>query len=545
MTEPLPVVVTIAADFDRDGSYETDLTGYANDLHAGPVVIESGLQPDGTLSPSEFQLALDNTAGVFSPLYGAGSLHGKLGPHVPIRVTAVHNSLSYTAWAGYTWRWRNTYGGPGQLATVQCRDIAAYLFESDPVNLTVATTRDTDAALTAIATYLGLAAGDLDFDDGVQDLPIHFAVGEPAVEAMLAVVDSEMGGLLFVTAAGKLRFLSRGSRLGATPDYTWGDGTNVQAEDVQLELDPDDVVTSVRVRGTKFRTGQADTLVFEVSENMFTRPSATSRALAAGEIYERTFQANSAYVALTTPEAVYDYTANSAIDGTGTDKTSALEVTVTDLGGGRFVLRWRNTDAGTIYVTKFRMRGQPTEFFADRPEASFSKSVAGMKAGQVLELDVPFAGDTGAKLRDYAYALLRTYRYEMPVLTARFAWDHDDTIAAMLAVELGELVEFADQAPGGNAAWATGANDLWRVVHRRHDIVPGGMSSTTLTLVPSYVYRNLDAIAFDTFDRANATGDLGTAFSGDVWADDTGFDISGGYAVPNSTGLQVPNLAVA
>ena len=55
----------------------------------------------------------------------------------------------------------------------------------------------------------------------------------------------------------------------------------------------------------------------------------------------------------------------------------------------------------------------------------------------------------------------------------------------------------------------------------------------------------LDAIVFDTFDRANASGDLGTSFSGDVWADDTGFDISGGYAVPNSTGLQVPNLVVA
>jgi len=64
--------------------------------------------------------------------------------------------------------------------------------------------------------------------------------------------------------------------------------------------------------------GVATSPIFEFSQNMFTKPSATSMALAAGEVYQRTFQANSAYLALTTPDDVYDYTANSAIDGTGT-----------------------------------------------------------------------------------------------------------------------------------------------------------------------------------------------------------------------------------
>lgn len=59
--------------------------------------------------------------------------------------------------------------------------------------------------------------------------------------------------------------------------------------------------------------GVATSPIFEFSQNMFTKPSATSMALAAGEVYQRTFQANSAYLALTTPDDVYDYTANITI----------------------------------------------------------------------------------------------------------------------------------------------------------------------------------------------------------------------------------------
>jgi len=277
---------------------------------------------------------------------------------------------------------------------------------------------------------------------------------------------------------------------------------------------------------------------------MFTKPSATSMALAAGEVYQRTFQANSAYLALTTPDDVYDYTANSAIDGTGTDKTAQLGVTVTDLGGGRFTLKLVNNDASMIYVTKFRLRGQPVEFFADRPEATFSLSVPGMKAGKTLEIDIPFGGDSGGTMRDYAYGLMRTWRYVVPVVVAPFAWDHDDTIAAMLGAELGDLVQFADLAPAGNAAWATGADDLYYVESIRHELQFGAICKTTVTLVPSYVYRDTDHCAFDTFDRSNASGDLGTTFNGKTWANDTGFDIASNAARANTDTLSVPDVTL-
>lgn len=45
--------------------------------------------------------------------------------------------------------------------------------------------------------------------------------------------------------------------------------------------------------------------------------------------------------------------------------------------------------------------------------------------------------------------------------------------------------------------------------------------------------------------RNDASGDLGTSANGVTWANDTGFDIASSVAVPNSTGIQVPNMAVA
>lgn len=536
----------LTADFDRDGTYETDLTGYVEKPGSG-IRISRGIGRDGQPMTSKLSVQLSNRGGEFTPENTASPFYGKLEPGVPIRVTAT-SGTARTLWTGYAMRWKTSWrSGAVSMCQVDCDDLFAILRDGDLVNVTASTSRDTDGALVAIMDALGLVAGDRSFDDGVQALPMHFAVGENPLEAMMQVAASEMGGLLYPDALGRIRFEARNSRLGVgAVDDTWGDGTSVIPMAAEYDLNPLELVTSVTARATVFRTGQADTEIFAFSQNMFTKPAATSMALTAGQVWERTFQANSAYVSLTALDAVYDYLANDSQDGTGTDRTSLLTATVTDLGGGRFTLRLVNTHSGTIYVTKFRLRGQPVEFYADRAEAAFSLSQAGLKAGRSLSFDVPFAGDTGNKLRDYAYQELRVGRYPWPMLTLQFRPGNATAIGALLDVELGHLIRYTDIAL--DADKAPNVDDWWYVEGLSYSIPPDWAGATfdcTVRLSPSYVYRNLDAIVFDTFDRADAVGGLGTSFSGDVWADDTGFDIDSGYAVPNDAGLQVPNLVVA
>lgn len=534
---------SLLADFDRNGSYETDLTPYV-DMPGFDGRVSRGVGRDGQPRASRFTISLSNRDGVFTPENTSSSLYGLCVPGVPLQLTATHSAVAYTIWTGYAMRWKCIFSAQDEsVCQLEGEDLFWFLQNGDPVNVTVSTSRDTDGALVAIRDALGLVAGDCNFDDGVQDLPLHFCVGENPLEAMQAVVASEMGGLLYPGADGRIRFEARNSRLGTTVDDTWGSGTSINADVEEYDFNPLEFYTNVTARSTVFRSGQADTPIFEFSQNMFTKPTATSMALAAGEVWERTFQANSAYLALTTPASVTDYLANSAIGGTGTDKTSALTVTLTDLGGGRFRLKLVNTDAGTIYVTKFQLRGQPVEFFADRAEAVFSKSVSGLKAGLSLQFDVPFAGDTGGKLRDYAYQELRVGRYPWPVLALPITALFDTDIAAMLGVELGDLIKY--QSPTVNLFENARVNDWWYVEGLEYQIPAGWageMFGIKVTLIPSYTYRNLDAIVFDTFDRANVSNDLGTSFSGDVWANDAGFDIVSNKARANSATPQKANL---
>jgi hypothetical protein len=526
----------VEADFDRDGTWSTDLTPWVT-MPGHGVTISRGVGRDGKPRTSSMSLALNNQDGRFTPHNMTSPLYGLLEPGVPIRLTATYQNVDYTIWTGYAMTWSvNWSAGAVPMCRVDCDDLLEVMRSAPAVNVTASTTRTTGQAINAVLDAIGIDVGARHVDAGVQSLPMHFAVGEEPLSALMAVAASEMGGMLWCDAQGRVRFESRASRVRRQVDDTWGVAGGVVPVSIEVEHNPLELVTSVSARGTKFIDGQADTPIFAFSQNMFTKPTATSMALAAGEIYERVFQANSVYVALTQPVAVVDYLANSAQNGSGTDRTSNLEVTVTDLGGGRFRLRLRNTYTATIYVTKFQIRGQPTEFFADRPEAAFSLSQDGLPAGRELRFDVPFAGDTGQKLRDYAYQELRVGRYPWPTLHLVFQ-PTGSAIPKLLAAELGDLIKYADLV--------SGVNDTWYIESLTYQVPPnwaGKSFNCQVALVPSYVYRDLNKIVFDTFDRAN--GSLGTSFSGDTWTAGS-FAISSNAAGPTSTTLQTPHVAVA
>jgi len=463
-------------------------------------------------------------------------------PDVPIQLSATFLAVPYTLWTGYADTWKATWAGPagiGARSQLTAVDLAGAFLQYAMVNVTASTSRRTDQAIAAIMVAAGLSASDYSLDTGKQSMPMHFVRSQKALDAIMDVVYSEMGGVAWMSADGKLRFEARDSRLGTTADATWGDSTNVIPGAISYELDTTDLISTASVVATIFTTGQADNEVFRWTRGAATRPTADSIAILAGQYYEAETDYGVPVVALTAAAATNDYTGNSAIDGTGTDKTSALTVTFTDLGAGVRV-KVANADAGTVYVTKLRGRGQPVSFAGQTPRFTVSKSVSGMKADRSVELRVPFADDSQAT-RDYAYGVARTYRYPYPRLALDFAWSHDDITAAMLAADIGQLIQFAD-ATSGNAAWLTNVNDLWYVEAIEHTLVSIGMNRTRVTLVPAYLYRNLDAIAYDAFTRSNVTGDLGTSTSGDVWASDGNMDIATNAARANSDTLQMPTL---
>lgn len=538
---------SLLADFDRNGSYDFDLTGYVERPGNG-ISITRGMGSDGIYRVSSMSVTLSNRSGIFTPDNSASSLYGLMRPGVPIQLTATHSAVTYTRWTGYIQSFRPTFrAGAVPMCAIQCYDIAKWIADFRPVNVTASTSRDTDGALTAIATAIGLSAGDLNFDDGLQNLPLHYVSAQAGMAAMLDAMRSEMGGFLWVQTDGKLRFEARNSRLGVTPDDTWGDGTTIYPVSIDYDLNDQDLITTASVQATIFTAGQADDEIFRFTRGMDTRGGADSLSIAAGTYYEAEFDYGVVATSVTSPVAVTDYLGNSAIDGTGTDKTSALTVTVTDLGG-RVRIKIANSDAATVYVTKFRLRGQRQAFSFQSPTFTVTKSWPLAKADQGVQLRVPFADDQQA-LRDYAVQLCRTYRYPYPRITMQFLADDDTAKVALLSADIGQLVRYTDTAVGvnftGNQKAGAYLDDWFYIEAIKTDVPPdwaGNLFSCSVTLIPSYIYRNLDAIAYDLFTRADATGALGTSLSGDAWANDSGFNITSNTAKPNSTSVATPNI---
>ncbi|MGI8423589.1 MAG: phage head spike fiber domain-containing protein [Chloroflexota bacterium] len=529
---------TLEADFDRSGSYETDLTSEVTAISGG-ITIDRGMGDDGIYRISSVTINLTNELGTYTPGYTASARYGQLRPGVPIRLKATHSAIAYVLWTGFIQRFRVSHPGPDSVCTIHCTDLADYLRQFTPVNVLVAT-RTTSAAYLAIAAAVGLAAADYNFPAGAQSLPVHWVRNADALTAFADVLQSELGGSWFIDADGVIQGQPRTARLGTAAAQTWGDGTNVHPSAAIIEIDDSDLISSASVQANVFMEGESTELIFYMSRNA-ANPVPDSLAIAAGDTYIASLDFATPVESMVTPVAGTDYTANTAIGGTGTDVTASLTVSVT-LEGAGFLLSLKNTTAAVMYVTKFEIRGLPQNYIVDRPIFTSTKSIVGDKLSRGMQAAIPFADDS-VITRDYSVALLRTWRYEYERLTLDFDWDTDANTAAMLAVELGDLIKFADvSGGGGNPQWLTNANDWWYVEAIRHDLGAATIQRSSITLIPSYLFRNLGKIVHDNFNRANAVGDLGMSTQGAVWANDAGFDINANGARANSDVLQVPDL---
>lgn len=531
------VQVIPEGDFDRDGTYETDLSSYLTQ-RAGGLVISRGAARAGALGEGTLQLNLDNYDGTFTVEYSGSSLYGQLEARVPIRVRCTMNGTDYAMFTGYVSRYQPRFGRVGEnRCVVEAKDLAAHLGRFPLANLVVAEDVTTGEAVQRLADYLGIGA-ITDVDEGRETLPIHYARNANALNALMDVVKSEMGGEAFVDADGVLRFLERARRIGAEADREWGTGTDIEPELVEPELTDEDLITSCAVQANMFLLENQEVLVFTFSRNA-RNPVADSLFLPAGVPYEAELDFGAPMTALVEPEAYVDYTANAAIDGTGADQTGDLAVTITDRGAG---FRLSLVSTVDTYLTWFQLRGLPADFVVDRPVFTHTVSIAGSVMDEGVTLQVPFTEDT-QRPRDYPVGVCRTYRYGYPFVRLHFAWDTEEIAREMLEVELWDQVYFEDTGPGG-AEFLTHLKDHFYVVGIQHRLQPGVVERTTVTLVPSYLYFDVEQVVTDGFDRADATGALGTAISGDAWSGDSAMDLVSGTARASSDSAQTPTLSL-
>lgn len=312
----------------------------------------------------------------------------------------------------------------------------------------------------------------------------------------------------------------------------WGDGSTIAPCIPPAYMrGADEMVGKISATGRSFREEQEIEIWREPrARDPFMPSSVSTLSLGPGEVLLEDIVLAGTLTSLVTPASGVDYLANTANDGSGSDRTSNLAVTITQVGGAVLRRRLQNTHASdTIYVTRFVLRGVPLTMLTDVSMTVVEEDAApGQPAKAEITMQIPWLGDAGSTLRDFAVQTFEAYSWPYPRLRLRFAWENDDTVRDMLYLDTGHLVRYWDRASG---QWGTNVGDTWYIGEVSHDVEPGGQSFTAVTLIPSWLYRNLDAITWDDFDRADAVATLGISRSDDDWSGDSGWSVSAGSAI--------------
>lgn len=287
-------------------------------------------------------------------------------------------------------------------------------------------------AVTAVLDAAGWPAAAREIDLSSDDMAYYWTLPETNAKQECDRLARSEYGAFFMTRGGDARFISRANYTADAPTTSLDEAI---LTDIQVTTPWASIYNDVRVRcypvaaaaladiwrlaGLELAAGASLTLWVEYTD------ANGSRTAADGVV---------------APEAVTDYTANAAADGSGADMTANLTVdaTIYSTWAKLVVTNSHATDA--LFVTLLKLRGQALTRQAAqlRYEDAASQGVFGRRQ-QTLELatqqDVAIADSLSS-------GLLAFYSQPAPIVTVRL----DNRLAEIMQFELANLVAFtADQ----------------------------------------------------------------------------------------------------
>lgn len=188
-------------------------------------------------------------------------------------------------------------------------------------------------------------------DNGADTFPYWWSEGENAASLIYGIAHAEMG-IIYLTADGTLTFLSRYNT--STPVFTLNP-ENINIDSLSSSKPTENVRTLVSVSAQPIYLTSL-TALWTLSGQLTLGVSGDSAS--AEEMWgEYTYNSvRCAAQSIVSPVATTDYTANTSSDGSGTDKTAFVTVTVTSWAS-RFKLTVTNTSGVAVYVTLLKIRG--------------------------------------------------------------------------------------------------------------------------------------------------------------------------------------------
>lgn len=171
-----------------------------------------------------------------------------------------------------------------------------------------------------------------------------------------------------------------------------------------------------------------------------------------------------------------------------------------------------------------------------------------IKGSENLNYSLKWIADEGFG-RDYAMAKLRIWRKPFSRITLLFKWANDTIIGEMLDyADFNYQIHYKDTGVSGSSGGGTYSDGYFYIESVTHNIKIGSLSTTEVTLIPAYQYRNYSKIMWDDFsgDGTSSTpgsGDIGKTVTGHDWNGDADvYKAPGSLVLSATTTAQLPYL---
>lgn len=367
-----------------------------------------------------------------------------------VRVTLGDGSTTAVVWTGYL---RQIVPGIGPFhAGTRVSLVATDWFEDAAIypisNVAAQVNKRGDEVITALTTSEAPQFGTPSLDAGDATFPYaldNIEAGQTRMLQALAQVAQSEHGYVYLKGDETLRFEKRTARaasaavahtfvnavLGFAPIYTEQTKQTVTVRVTSHPREVDAAATTVLFKRYDIASGQ------------------TALAIAAGATvtvfgpYGDPNNANARCggTSMQAPVSGTDYKANSAADGTGSNKTSSLTVTPSFTSAGVSVAL-ANADSATIYVTLLQFKGK----------GIYDRTTVDVDRGGALPdvvIDMPFQSDA-----NYAYAVadqVYTQWQAAYPFTVTFNAFTATRMASAVTGEIGQRVSLTETASGFDA----------------------------------------------------------------------------------------------
>ena len=368
----------LLVDWDGDGSFSHPLTDAFGDLTKGGVKTTRGRDYAsmiyGRAVAGTLNATLVNYDGDYDR-FSTSDLSGLLLPRRRVIFVLAAAGEAYRLWTGFLDEVKKIdRTGGNDVVRVRATDILGDLARTDCGVAYMATTTAGEAAV-AVLDAANIDAGDRGDIQGPTQISNYFATDAKALLHLRELEETE-AGFLWVSGAGKINLehvnqrytqtRSRQVQAAITDSESYGAGDLLIIPPPKQHDPMKDIanVVTVRVRkwaaeseadlwtlpeAVEIEAGDQRTFLVSTSDDgAVGRDARTGRYLSFGDLAIREWIA---------PVANTDYTANTAEDGSGTDRTSSLAIEFTDAGTSARLGVENQHASDTIYLTA-KVRGR-------------------------------------------------------------------------------------------------------------------------------------------------------------------------------------------